>query len=106
MTEQKTRDMREVIVKDRWSNKKPKVEKVEVLFECNHVKSTEFNKNLETVEFTDFHILVVRFDNSVYGYATLWGNGDGTYHYDGIGHSGACSIITALLQEYLRRTND
>lgn len=92
-----------VIIKDRWENKPPKEEDVEVLFECNHVEDTKYYDTIENVKFSDdFHILVIRNNNSCYGFSTLWDNGDGTYHYDGFGNSGACSIVTALLQEKLK----
>ena len=88
-----------VIIKDQWANKSPQVEDVEVLFQCKHVEDRKIYKNLEDVEFIDFNILIVRNDNSHYGFSCLWDNRDGTYHYDGLGHSGASSIITALLQK-------
>ena len=88
-----------VIIKDQWANKSPQVEDVEVLFQCKHVEDRKIYKNLEDVEFIDFDILLVRNENSQYGFSCLWSNGDETYHYDGIGHSGASSIITALLQK-------
>lgn len=88
-----------VTIKDNWGNKHPKIEDVEILFKCKHVDDRKIYKKLEDVKFKDFNILIVRNDNSQYGFSCLWDNRDGTYHYDGLGHSGASSIITALLQK-------
>ena len=76
-----------------------KEEDVEVLFKCKHVEDTKIYDKVEDVKFCDYNIIIARPKYATcYGFYCLWDNGDGTYHKDGLGHSGACSIITALLQ--------
>lgn len=76
----------------------------DVLFECNHVEDTKSYDKLEDVKFCDYHIIIVRnpHGKSPYGFSLLWDNRDGTYSFEGTGHSGAASIITALLQENMK----
>lgn len=77
-----------------------KVESIKALFRCNHVEDTENYDKLEDVKYCDYKIILARPKHpTCYGFYCLWDNGDGTYSRDGLGHSGACSIITALLQK-------
>ena len=77
-----------------------KEEDVEVLFKCKHVEDTENYDKVEDVKFCDYNIIIARPKHpTCYGFYCLWDNGDGTYERNGLGHSGACSIITALLQK-------
>lgn len=92
-----------------------KVKNCEVLFECNSVDDlASFKMIREGVEitpdnapvFNNFDIKLIAEPRSPYGFSSLFKRNENIdeWEYMGFGHSGACSVVTALLKQ-LQRAN-
>lgn len=79
-------------------------EEVKVLFECKHVEDTKLYPNLQSVKFdpTSGYLLIEN-NESPYGFSVLWlvDRKNKIYEWEGFGHSGAASVICALLQKVI-----
>ncbi len=77
-------------------------EEVELLFRCQHVEDSKLYPSFDMVEFDESsEYLLVENNNSPYGFSALWlvDRKKKIYEWSGFGHSGAASVICALLQE-------
>lgn len=96
-----------------------KKEKVNILFECNHIddlQAYEMVKNRieitpENAPICNFKIKIVSSTKSPYGFYTIFQKDPkkDEWEYMGIGNSGASSLITALLKAHkmgLKRISD
>lgn len=96
-----------------------KKEKVNILFECNHVDEVQAYKmiengieiNPENAPICNFKIKIVSNTKSPYGFYTIFQKDPkkDEWEYMGIGNSGASSLITALLKAHemgLKRISD
>lgn len=96
-----------------------KKEKVNILFECNHVDKVQAYRmiengieiNSENVPICNFKIKIVSNTKSPYGFYTIFQKDPkkDEWEYMGIGNSGASSLITALLKAHkmgLKRISD
>ena len=94
-------------------------EKVNILFECNHVDEVQAYKmiengieiNPENAPICNFKIKIVSNTKSPYGFYTIFQKDPkkDEWEYMGIGNSGASSLITALLKAHemgLKRISD
>ena len=89
-------------------------EKVNILFECNHIEDIEaFDMIKQGIEITpqnapigDFKIKIISNIHSPYGFSSICSKSKKSedWEYMGLGHSGACSIVTALLKELSIKT--
>lgn len=91
------------------------VKNCEVLFECNSVDDlASFKMIREGVEVTPdnaptfdiFDIKLIAEPRSPYGFSSLFKRNENIdeWEYMGFGHSGACSVVTALLKQLQRKT--
>lgn len=93
-----------------------KKEKVNILFECNHVNEVQAYKmiengieiNPENAPICNFKIKIVSNTKSPYGFYTIFQKDPkkDVWEYSGFGNSGACSIVTALLKQLTRKTQE
>lgn len=77
-------------------------EEVTPIFKCKHVEDTESYPSLSEVKFDETsEYIIVENPESCYGYSVLWlwDRKNRIYEWEGFGHSGASSVICALLQE-------
>lgn len=94
-------------------------EKVNILFECNHVDEVQAYKmiengieiNPENAPICNFKIKIVSNTKSPYGFCTIFQKDPkkDEWEYMGVGNSGASSLITALLKAHemgLKRISD
>ena len=91
-------------------------EKVNILFECNHIKDLEaFNMIKQSIEITpenapigDFEIKIISNTHSVYGFSSICKRNKNSddWEFMGFGHSGACSVVTALLKAIQRKEKE
>lgn len=75
------------------------------LFICNHVKDDRYYSSIENVQFDkESEIILVKEDNACYGFSVLWlrDRKNKIYEWDGFGHSGAASVVCALLQKNIK----
>lgn len=91
------------------------IKNCKVLFKCNSVDDlASYNMIKEEVEvtpdnapvFNKFDITLIAEPKSPYGYSVLFKRNENIneWEYMGFGHSGACSIVTALLKQLQRKT--
>lgn len=94
-----------------------KVKNCEVLFECNSVDDlASFKIIREGVEVTPdnaptfdiFDIKLIAEPRSPYGFSSLFKRNPNIdeWEYMGFGHSGACSVVTALLKQLQRKEQE
>lgn len=94
-----------------------KVKNCEVLFECNSVDDlASFKMIREGVEVTPdnaptfdiFDIKLIAEPRSPYGFSSLFKRNPNIdeWEYMGFGHSGACSVVTALLKQLQRKEQE
>lgn len=94
-----------------------KVKNCEVLFECNSVDDLASYKMIrEGVEVTPdnaptfdiFDIKLIAAPRSPYGFSSLFKRNPNIdeWEYMGFGHSGACSVVTALLKQLQRKEQE
>lgn len=93
-----------------------KKEKAKVLFECKHVKDLAAYDMLkngiaitpENAPVGDFKLMLVENTKSVYGFSSICkrSSKEDVWEYMGFGHSGASSIVTALLKELNRKEQE
>ena len=91
-------------------------EKVNILFECNHIEDLEaFNMIKQSIEITpenapigDFEIKIISNTHSVYGFSSICKRNKNSddWEFMGFGHSGACSVVTALLKAIQRKEKE
>ncbi|MBS5801481.1 MAG: hypothetical protein KIC80_00505 [Brachyspira sp.] len=92
-----------------------KVKNCKILFECNSVDDLASYKMIrEGVEitphnapvFNKFDIKLIAAPNSPYGFSSLFKRNENIneWEYMGFGHSGACSVVTALLKQFQCKT--
>ena len=90
-------------------NDEIKEEEVTPIYKCHHVEDRKYYATLKDVEFdeTSEYILIEN-PNSCYGFSALWlkDRKNKIYEYDGFGHSGACSIVSALLKELTNKEQE
>ena len=93
-----------------------KKEKVNILFECNHIEDIEaFDMIKQGIEITpqnapvgDFKIKIISNIHSPYGFSSICSRSKKSedWEYMGFGHSGACSVTTALLKALQRKEQE
>ena len=93
-----------------------KKEKVNILFECNHIEDIEaFDMIKQGIEITpqnapvgDFKIKIISNIHSPYGFSSICSKSKKSedWEYMGFGHSGACSVTTALLKALQRKEQE
>ena len=93
-----------------------KKEKVNILFECNHIEDIEaFDMIKQGIEITpqnapvgDFKIKIISNIRSPYGFSSICSRSKKSedWEYMGFGHSGACSVTTALLKALQRKEQE
>ena len=93
-----------------------KKEKVNILFECNHIEDIEaFDMIKQGIEITpqnapvgDFKIKIISNNHSPYGFSSICSRSKKSedWEYMGFGHSGACSVTTALLKALQRKEQE
>lgn len=92
-----------------------KVKNCKILFECNSVDDlASFIMMRAGVEITpdnapvfdNFDIRLIAEPRSPYGFSSLFKRNENIdeWEYMGFGHSGACSVVTALLKQLQRKT--
>lgn len=92
-----------------------KVKNCKILFECNSVDDlASFIMMKAGVEITpdnapvfdNFDIRLIAEPRSPYGFSSLFKRNENIdeWEYMGFGHSGACSVVTALLKQLQRKT--
>ncbi|MCM1339401.1 MAG: hypothetical protein NC191_06995 [Muribaculaceae bacterium] len=87
-----------------------------ILFSCKHIDdSAAFDLIRKGIKITtenapvgDFELMLIENTNSPYGFSSICkrNNNKDVWEYSGFGHSGACSIVTALLKQLARKTEE
>lgn len=91
-------------------------EDCKILFRCNHIDDlAAYNMIRNGVKITpenapigDFELMLIENTDSPFGFSSICkrNNKEDVWEYSGFGHSGACSIVTALLKRLDRKTQE
>lgn len=70
---------------------------------CNGIKITPENAPVD-----DFDLMLIENTDSPFGFSSVCkrNSKENVWEYSGFGHSGACSIVTALLKQLARKTQE
>lgn len=87
-----------------------------ILFRCRHIDDISAYDMLsngikitpENVPISDFELMLIENTNSPFGFSSICkrNNKEDVWEYSGFGHSGACSVVTALLKQLTRKTQE
>lgn len=85
------------------------IENEKMLFECMHIDDLEAYKMMKkNIEITPLNaplsthkLAIIANGQSPYGFSSISDN-NGNWEYMGLGHSGACSLVTNLLKQLQR----
>ena len=87
-----------------------------ILFRCNHIDDlAAYNMIRNGIKITpenapigDFELMLIENTDSPFGFSSVCkrNNKEDVWEYSGFGHSGACSIVTALLKRLARKTQE
>lgn len=93
-----------------------KKEDCKILFRCKHIDdSAAYNMIRNGIKITpenapicDFELMLIENTDSPFGFSSVCkrNNKEDVWEYSGFGHSGACSIVTALLKRLDRKTQE
>ena len=93
-----------------------KKEDCKILFDCYHIDDSEAYRMLregvkitpENAPFDDFELRLVANEDSPYGFTSICKRNKNSeeWEYSGFGHSGAASIVTALLKALSRKEQE
>lgn len=88
----------------------------EILFRCKHIDDlAAYNMIRNRIKITpenapigDFELMLIENTDSPFGFSFVCkrNNKGDVWEYSGFGHSGACSIVTALLKQLARKTQE
>lgn len=91
-------------------------EDCKILFRCNHIDDlAAYNMIRNGIKITpenapigDFELMLIENTDSPFGFSSVCkrNNKEDVWEYSGFGHSGACSIVTALLKRLARKTQE
>lgn len=87
-----------------------------ILFRCKHIndlKAYDMIRNgikitPENAPVDDFDLMLIENTDSPFGFSSVCkrNSKENVWEYSGFGHSGACSIVTALLKQLARKTQE
>ena len=89
-----------------------------ILFRCKHIDDTaaydmmcegiEIKPENAPVSVSDLELMLIENTESPFGFSFLCkrNNKEDVWEYSGFGHSGACSIVTALLKQLTRKSQE
>lgn len=93
-----------------------KKEDCKILFRCKHIDDlAAYNMIRNGIKITpenapigDFELMLIENTDSPFGFSSVCkrNNKEDVWEYSGFGHSGACSIVTALLKRLDRKTQE
>ena len=91
-------------------------EDCKILFRCKHIDDlAAYNMIRNGIKITpenapigDFELMLIENTDSPFGFSSVCkrNNKEDVWEYSGFGHSGACSIVTALLKRLARKTQE
>ena len=91
-------------------------EDCKILFRCKHIDDlAAYNMIRNGIKITpenapigDFELMLIENTDSPFGFSSVCkrNNKEDVWEYSGFGHSGACSIVTALLKRLDRKTQE
>lgn len=91
-------------------------ENCKILFRCKHIndlKAYDMIRNgikitPENAPVGDFDLMLIENTDSPFGFSSVCkrNSKENVWEYSGFGHSGACSIVTALLKQLARKTQE
>lgn len=86
-----------------------------ILFRCKHIDDLEAYDMIrngieitpENAPVSDFELMFIEKTSSPFGFSSVYkrNNREDVWEYSGFGHSGAASIVTALLRQLARKTH-
>lgn len=87
-----------------------------ILFRCKHIDDTAaYDMMCEGIEIkpenapvSDFELMLIENTNSPFGFSLVCkrNNKEDVWEHSGFGNSGACSLVTALLKQLARKTQE